>query len=231
MNAARPYLPLGTWHLGQCVRMSDADRVRQALVAAGSVAVVNAVVEAISDVPVRPGETLHGLLVPSGERIDAGEYWRPLTSLVAHDGVAHVAINSALLFGIAPSAGKKLGLSRSGAAYVTGGFVANALRYVAGGRTGGGASGAVFALAGACVTVESSSDRRRQAGAACLALAAIGVVLARRHSDNHLLALAIGGGYGLVASEPVTSPRFAAVVGGATGAAAVMMVARRAVGA
>jgi membrane associated rhomboid family serine protease len=88
--------------------------------------------------------------VPTGEAIDQGEIWRPLSSLLVHPGGrVHLGINTALLVAVGGAAERELGRNKFVLAYFGAGFAANAARYALGGRTGGGASAAIFAVAGA----------------------------------------------------------------------------------
>ena len=134
--------------------------------------------------------------VPDGPAIDAGEVWRPFSSLFVHPGGAvHLGINSGLLLLVGPIAEPMLGRRRFVGTYLLGGTATNALRYLMGGREGGGASAAICAVTGAAVA-QRARRTGGDAGGAVRAAAAIvtvaGLGIARRTGDNHILALGIG---------------------------------------
>lgn len=141
--------------------------------------------------------TLLDRALPTGSAIDDGELWRALTSVVVHPGgLVHLGINTVLLLAAGPRAEGQLDSRRFLATYVAAGFATNALRYAAGGTTGGGASGAIFAIAAAGSAVAwLQSDRRHREGAVWIASVALtggGLVVAGTVSDAHLLALGLG---------------------------------------
>lgn len=149
---------------------------------------------------------LYRALLPVGTKIDSGEAWRCLTSLVAHHGVTHLAINTGLTILVTPLALRRLRWSQFAVIYVGGGFAANAVRYAAGGRHGGGASAAVVAVASAAGVLEL---RRRDVPALAVTgpvviAVPLGVAAAHQFSDNHLLAASIGGAVGAVSSQGVS---------------------------
>lgn len=134
--------------------------------------------------------------VPDGDAIGSGEVWRPFSSLFVHPGGSmHLGINSGLLLVVGPIAEPMLGKRRFVCTYVLGGTATNALRYLVGGRDGGGASAAICAVAGAAVARETRR-RGRENGRAVRTAAAVvtaaGLWVARRTGDNHVLALGIG---------------------------------------
>jgi membrane associated rhomboid family serine protease len=174
------------------------------------------------------GEAVVGLAVPTGAAIDRGEIWRPLTSLVVHPGgPVHLGINTVLLAAVGAHAERELNRNQIIATYLGGGFAANAARYALGGRTGGGASAAIFAVAGAALASRlHRSGRAREADVAAFALIAGGSIIAATASDNHLLALGLGGVMGRAAAKPSGDRRFMQMVGAVTVAALIAMVGR-----
>ena len=134
-------------------------------------------------------------LIPEGRTIDRGEGWRCLTSLVAHRGAAHLAINTALLLVVTPFAVRRLTWPRYVAVYVVCGFAANALRYAAGGRHGGGASAAIVAVAGSAAVLDLLDRDVAPAvvASAIFACVLLGLGAAHTFSDNHVLAAGVGG--------------------------------------
>ena len=152
----------------------------------------------------RRDASVYAGLTPDGAKIDSGEVWRCATSLVAHRGLAHLAINNALLVVVTPSAVRRLGGHRFLAVYVVGGTSANALRYAAGGRHGGGASGAIVAVAsaGAVVALLDRGVAMPAAAVASAAILAVGLVAAHDLSDNHVLAAGIGAAVATSAATP-----------------------------
>lgn len=172
-------------------------------------------------------------LLPSGEKIDRGEVWRPLSSLVAHENVGHLVLNCTLTLAAVPPAVRKLGPRRFVVAYVGGGFATNALRYAAGGARGGGASAGIFAggAAAAASALADSPRSRRSTVMGVLGLFAAGGYIAGTLSDNHVLALAVGGVLGLAdASDQESRPpsRFVKTAWTLTLLAAALMGARAA---
>ncbi len=144
------------------------------------------------------GRALLDLAVPSGDEIDAGELWRPLTSLFVHPGGwIHLGINTGLLLLTGSRAEALIGSRRFLATYIGAGFSANALRYVVGGRQGGGASAAIFAAAGAAGARALIGSNHRLGGgwfvgATAATLIGGGLLLAATVGDNHVLALGLG---------------------------------------
>ena len=189
-------------------------------------AVVNGAIFLLQDAQVGD-EALVDRAVPAGEAIDRGEIWRPLTSLLVHpNGLVHLGINTALLAGVGGPGERELGRTRFLVTYFGAGFATNAVRYGLGGRTGGGASAAVFAVAGAAVASWlHRSGRARQSDAAALVAIAGGSIIAATASDNHLLSLGLGGALGH-ASASASSNRFVQVTGAVTAAGLAAMVSR-----
>lgn len=174
------------------------------------------------------GKTLVALALPTGAAIDDGEIWRPLTSLVVHPGgLVHLGINTAFLAAVGGPAERELGWSRFVVTYFGGGFATNAVRYALGGRKGGGASAAILAVAGAALAGWlHRSGRARQSDAAALASIAGGSVIAAVASDNHLLALGLGGAIGHAAANSTNRKRFAQVTGAVAVAGLAAMASR-----
>lgn len=175
------------------------------------------------------GRRLIENLLPTGGSIDEGEYWRPLTSLVVHpDGIVHLGVNTALLALVGPRAERELGTRRLLSVYVVAGFSTNALRYAVGGRTGGGASAAIFATAGAAASSWLCRDGRSATAITALTagLVAAGLLIASITNDNHALAAGIGAACvgGLPDASQTTGLRHRLTAVGAIGLSA--MVAR-----
>lgn len=172
-------------------------------------------------------ESIVDLAMPTGAAIDQGEIWRPLTSLVVHPGgLVHLGINTALLAAVGGPAERELGRHKFMATYFGAGFATNALRYALGGRTGGGASAAIFAVGGAALASWlHRSGRVRQSDVAVLVSIAGGSIIAATASDNHLLALGLGGSIGSAAASLTDGRRFLLVSGAVTAAGLAAMVA------
>lgn len=166
--------------------------------------------------------------VPTGPAIDDGEFWRPLTSLVVHPGgVVHVGINSLLLVAVGSSMERELGASRALAIYVGAGCATNALRYAVGGATGGGASAAIFAVAGAAGASWLARTGRGRVAEACAAvLVTGGLAIAAMTNDNHVLALGLGGVCGRAAASDGPGRTFQMSLTAITAAGIIAMVAR-----
>lgn len=190
-------------------------------------AVLNGAVFLLQDIQVG-NEALVDLAVPTGAAIDQGEIWRPLTSLLVHPGgLVHLGINMALLAAVGGSAEREIGRNRFVVTYFGVGFATNAVRYALGGRTGGGASAAIFAVAGAALgSWLHRSGRAPQSDVAALVSIAGGSVLAAAVSDNHLLALGLGGVFGHAVANSTDRNRFAQVTGAVASAGLVAMVGR-----
>ena len=190
--------------------------------------VLNWLVFAVQD-KVVGGSRLLDHAVPTGDAIDDGEIWRPLTSLVVHPGgVVHIGITTVLLAAVGSWAERELAPRRALAIYVGGGCATNALRYAVGGRTGGGASAAIFAVAGAAGASWLARTGRGRAGLAGGAvLVAVGLAIAATASDNHVLALGLGGLCGMAAaSSDNIRPTFRASLVAVTAAGIVAMLVR-----
>lgn len=174
------------------------------------------------------GRALLDYAVPAGDAIDDGEIWRPLTSLVVHPGgVVHIGINTVLLAAIGFSAERELGPGRALVTYVGAGYATNALRYAVGGRAGGGASAAVFALAGAAGANWLARTGRQRAGeVGATALVAGGLAIAATTNDNHALALGLGGLCGRAAAGDSPGWTFRVSLIAVTTAGTVAMLAR-----
>jgi membrane associated rhomboid family serine protease len=167
--------------------------------------------------------SLYQKLLPTGAEIDEGEGWRCLTSLVVHHNLVHLVINTALLVGMTPFALRRLTWLQYLAVYVVGGFAANAVRYAVGGRHGGGASGAIVAVAATAAVLELL-DRDVSVTAVDAAVAAalvFGAGAARLFSDNHLLAAGIGGAVAAYPTHRRSRLSVATVVLGVTGVVAM----------
>lgn len=189
-------------------------------------AVLNGAIFLLQDAHVGD-ESLVDLAVPAGDAIDRGEIWRPLTSLFVHPGgLVHFGINTALLAAVGGVAERELGQNKFVATYLGAGFATNAVRYGLGGRTGGGASAAICAVAGGAVASWlHRSGRSRQSDVAALVATASGSIIAATASDNHVLALGLGGAIGH-ASTSSSSRRFVQVTGAVASAGLVAMVSR-----
>jgi membrane associated rhomboid family serine protease len=82
--------------------------------------------------------------------VAAGEYWRLVTSMFLHGGVAHVAMNMLLLWILGPAIERGVGPWAFAALYLGSGLTGAAAYFFLGGVTPAvGASGAVFGLFGA----------------------------------------------------------------------------------
>lgn len=173
-------------------------------------------------------EAIVDLAVPTGAAIDQGEIWRPLTSLLVHPGgLLHLGINTALLAAVGGPAERELGRNKFIATYFGAGFGTNAVRYALGGRSGGGASAAIFAAGGAALASWlHRSGCARQLDAAVLVSIAGGSIIAATASDNHLLALGLGGAIGHAAVSLPDGRRFLLVAGAVTAAGVALMVGR-----
>jgi len=173
------------------------------------------------------GEAIVDLAVPTGAAIDEGQIWRPLTSLLVHPGgLVHLGINTALLAAVGGPAERELDRERFLATYFCAGFATNAVRYALGGRPGGGASAAIFAVAGAASASRlHRSGRARQSDAATLVSIAGGLVAATA-GDNHLLALGLGGALGRAAASTTDRRPFVQATGAVTAAGLVAMLGR-----
>lgn len=190
-------------------------------------ALLNGAIYLIQDARIG-GQAIVGLAVPTGAAIDTGEIWRPLTSLLVHPGGAvHLGINAVLLAVVGGPAERELDRTKFIATYFCAGFATNALRYGLGGRTGGGASAAIFAVAGAALASWlHRSGHCRQSDAAALVAIAGGSIIAATASDNHLLALGLGGALGHAAANLTDRHRFRKVTVAVVTAGLAAMIGR-----
>lgn len=84
--------------------------------------------------------------------IRAGEWWRPLTSMFLHAGLAHVGFNMWALYLFGPALERRYGSIPFAALYLASGLGGSALYHVIGrGNPAVGASGAIFGLMGALI--------------------------------------------------------------------------------
>lgn len=81
--------------------------------------------------------------------VQAGEYWRLLTSMFLHGGLLHVGMNMLLLWLLGPPVEREVGPWAFGSLYLASGLAGAAAYFFLGGATPAvGASGAVFGLFG-----------------------------------------------------------------------------------
>jgi membrane associated rhomboid family serine protease len=159
-----------------------------------------------------------------GESLRSGEWWRPVTALTLHDGLAHLASNlgfGALFIGLLArvyGAGVALALTLAAA---TAGNVLEGV-FMAHGHASLGASGAVFAALGILGTVHwptrTARGRWTLRGAtligALVLLALLGTGDARTDIEAHALGFAFGALLGLpLRRAPVAGPRVQRLAG------------------
>lgn len=105
------------------------------------------------------GDELLARFAGSPTQTASGEWYRLLTPMFLHLGLAHILLNSLALFFMGPPVEQALGSVRFVVMYVVAGFLGNVASYVFGSCFGGaGASGAIFGIMG--VLLVYSAQRR-----------------------------------------------------------------------
>ncbi len=107
--------------------------------------------------------------------IAQGQYWRLLTAMFLHYGLAHVLLNMLALLQLGPVVESALGRSRFLALYLLAGLSGTTASYVFGnvGVPSAGASGAIFGLFAAAFVIE----KKRGSGAASQYAVLLGINL------------------------------------------------------
>jgi len=81
----------------------------------------------------------------------AGQYWRLLSAVFVHVGIAHLVFNAYALFSFGMEVERRFGRARFLALYLLSGVASSTASFVGNPALSAGASGAVFGLAGASV--------------------------------------------------------------------------------
>jgi len=101
------------------------------------------------------GSTNTQTLIRFGAKVNdlivQGEYWRLLTPIFLHAGIAHLAFNMYALYVLGVEVERLFGRSRFLVLYFLSGLGGSVLSFLFGARISVGASGAIFGLAGALV--------------------------------------------------------------------------------
>jgi len=101
------------------------------------------------------GSTNTQTLIRFGAKVNdlivQGEYWRLLTPIFLHAGIAHLAFNMYALYVLGMEVERLFGRSRFLVLYFLSGLGGSVLSFLYGARISVGASGAIFGLAGALV--------------------------------------------------------------------------------
>jgi rhomboid protease GluP len=109
-----------------------------------------------------------GILVLFGAKftplILAGQYWRLLSAVFVHVGIAHLMFNAYALFSFGIEVERRFGRARFLALYLLSGIASTTASFVGSPALSAGASGAVFGLAGASLAYYAAY--RDQLGAA-----------------------------------------------------------------
>lgn len=97
--------------------------------------------------------------------IVAGQYWRLLTAVFVHVGIAHLMFNAYALFSFGMEVERRFGRTRFLALYLLSGIASTTASFVGSPALSAGASGAVFGLAGASLAYYAAyRDRLGMAG-------------------------------------------------------------------
>jgi len=95
----------------------------------------------------------------------AGQYWRLLTAVFVHVGIAHLVFNAYALFSFGLEVERRFGRARFLALYLLSGIASTTASFVGSPALSAGASGAVFGLAGASMAYYAAyRDRLGTAG-------------------------------------------------------------------
>lgn len=92
--------------------------------------------------------------------IASGQYYRLITCMFLHGGIVHIALNMYALYAIGPLVERVYGKVKYLLIYFIGGVSASLLSYIMSPTISIGASGAIFALLGACLVLAVKMKRR-----------------------------------------------------------------------
>ena len=109
----------------------------------------------------------------------AGQYWRLLSAVFVHVGIAHLMFNAYALFSFGIEVERRFGRSRFLALYLLSGIASTTASFVGSPALSAGASGAVFGLAGASLAYYAAY-RDRLGATGRRSLTSIVVVSTRR---------------------------------------------------
>jgi len=150
------------------------------------------------------------------ELIAAGQWWRLITPMFLHAGIAHIAFNSYALYAFGPQVERVFGYARFFFIYILSGAAGSVLSFALSPSPSVGASGAIFGLIGALLVYlyrhrPLFGDMGRRRLTEILMLAGINLVIGLSPGiDNwgHL-----GGLLGGATLTALIGPRFAVVPG------------------
>lgn len=106
------------------------------------------------------GEVLVELGAKYNAGIASGQYYRLITCMFLHGGIVHIALNMYSLYAIGPLVERVYGKIKYLLIYFIGGISASLLSYLMSPGISIGASGAIFALLGACLVLSVKMKKR-----------------------------------------------------------------------
>ncbi|MFP7230769.1 rhomboid protease YqgP [Bacillus subtilis] len=150
-------------------------------------------------------ETLVAFGAKENSLIAAGEWWRLLTPIVLHIGIAHLAFNTLALWSVGTAVERMYGSGRFLLIYLAAGITGSIASFVFSPYPSAGASGAIFGCLGALLYVALSNRK--------LFLRTIGT--------NIIVIIIINLGFGFAVSNIDNSGHIGGLIGGFFAAAAV----------
>ncbi|MGF7532593.1 rhomboid protease YqgP [Bacillus mexicanus] len=163
------------------------------------------------------GSTNTEVLVAFGAKenslIAAGEWWRLLTPIVLHIGIAHLAFNTLALWSVGSAVERMYGSGRFLLIYLSAGIAGSIASFVFSPYPSAGASGAIFGCLGALLYVALSNRK----------------MFLRTIGTNIIVIIIINLGFGFAVSNIDNSGHIGGLIGGFFAAAALGLPKARAV--
>ncbi|MEC1548377.1 rhomboid protease YqgP [Bacillus rugosus] len=159
-------------------------------------------------------ETLVAFGAKENSMIAAGEWWRLLTPIVLHIGVAHLAFNTLALWSVGTAVERMFGSGRFLLIYLAAGITGSIASFVFSPYPSAGASGAIFGCLGALLYVALSNRK----------------MFLRTIGTNIIVIIIINLGFGFAVSNIDNSGHIGGLIGGFSAAAALGFPKARALG-
>ncbi|MEK5081414.1 rhomboid protease YqgP [Bacillus sp. FSL H8-0515] len=150
-------------------------------------------------------ETLVAFGAKENSLIAAGEWWRLLTPIVLHIGIAHLAFNTLALWSVGTAVERMYGSGRFLLIYLAAGITGSIASFVFSPYPSAGASGAIFGCLGALLYVALSNRK----------------MFLRTIGTNIIVIIIINLGFGFAVSNIDNSGHIGGLIGGFFAAAAV----------
>lgn len=150
-------------------------------------------------------ETLVAFGAKENSLIAAGEWWRLLTPIVLHIGIAHLAFNTLALWSVGTAVERMYGSGRFLLIYLAAGITGSIASFVFSPYPSAGASGAIFGCLGALLYVALSNRK----------------MFLRTIGTNIIVIIIINLGFGFAVSNIDNSGHIGGLIGGFFAAAAL----------